>query len=81
MDIEGKRKDRCYVLRKRFNENIFPDVDFKNKNLQTPALFVCKSFTGVCNPVFERNIWSMNENTAFLRKQVNLKKNNDSYSF
>ena len=56
MDIEGKRKDRRYVLRKRFNENIFPDVDFKNKNFQTPALFVCKSFTGVCNPVFERNI-------------------------
>ena len=74
MNIEGHRKGRRYPLRKRFNENTFPDVNFKSKNFQTPALFVCKSFTGVCNPVFEWNIWSMNENTAFLKKQVNLEK-------
>ena len=74
MDIEGQRKDSRYALRKRFNENTFLDVDLKNKTFKTPDMSIPKSFTEVCNPILERNNWSINENIAFLRKQVNLKK-------
>ena len=31
MDKEGQIKNRCYVVRKRFNGNTFPDSNLKNK--------------------------------------------------